>query len=220
MENTEIANIPVGGSVSAPATAPKPKGKAGSAKVIVCSIAGLVFLSASFFLVEKHTNLIGIFNNNDTPQNLSDSEVEEEDFLDDDAEELQLADGESKFKNTNDLAFSGLSDEQYELVVMFLEDEFAKREPEARYFVLDNTSITYSLVNFEPENVASDVAGVEVLPEEGFTDMSSSSSSADTSHGYSAIAFDVVSSSRKKYNVVLNTGGALSGFKEIKISEI
>lgn len=220
MENTEIANIPVGGSVSAPATAPKPKGKAGSAKVIICSIAGLVILFAAFFLVEKHTNLIGIFNNDDTPQNLSDSEVEEEDFLDDDAEELQLADGESKFRNTNDLAFSGLSDEQYELVVMFLEDEFVKREPEARYFVLDNTSITYSLVNFEPENVASDVAGVEILPEEGFTDMASSGSNTDVLHGYSAIAFDVVSSSRKKYNVVLDTGGALSGFKEIKISEI
>ena len=206
------------------ATTPKPRGKGGNAKIILCSIAGaLVFLGA-FFFTEKQTGLIGLFKHGDdseTAQDLADSEVEEEDFwVDIEESESSEEEGEkSKLRNTNDLAFSGLSYDQYDLAVAFLEEELTEREPESDYFIFDNTSIAYEVAYFDSTNVTDGLENIDFLPEEGFTDMSSDSANSNSQRGYSTIAFNIISSSRKKYQVVIDTGGTISGFKEIRISE-
>lgn len=186
MENTETTtknDLANGSSAN-----PKPRGKGGNTKVIICSIAGALVFLAVFFLVEKQTGLIGLFKNNDNSetQELLDSEVEEEELS---IEDLETTEGEeSKLKNTGELAFSGLSDDQYDLAVALMEDELVDREPESDYFFLDNTTLIYKTVQ-------------------------------DAEHEYSIATFNIISSNKKKYEVVVDTGGSLSGFKEIKISE-
>jgi len=206
------------------ATTPKPRGKGGNTKIILCSIAGaLVFLGA-FFFVEKQTNLIGLFRSEDgseMAQNIVDSEVEEEDLwtegLDSDEEGGEETAG--KLKNTIDLAFSGLSDEQYILATALLEDELSEREPDSDYFVFDNSSLAYETAYFDSKDATEGIENVEILSETGFTDMHSESSGSDALRGYSIVSFDIISSNRRKYKVAIDTGGSLSDFKEIKISE-
>ena len=196
--------------------ASKPRGKGGNTKVILYSIAGVLIFLAAFFLIEKQTNLIGLFES-EAYQDLSDAELEEEEFS---IEDLEFSeDEENKLKNTNDLVFSGLSDDQYALAVAFLEDELAELEPDSSYFVLDNTTLAYETAYYDTENATDGIKNVEVLSEEGLSYMESEDSDAGTPRGYSTINFDVVSSSRKTYKVIIDTGGTLSGFKEIKVSE-
>lgn len=117
------------------ATSSKSRGRVRSKKTILLSIIGILLLLGIFFIVEKQTNLISLFGNDD------DSETEEQDILQRDVTDFGSSEKEDKLKNKGDLALSNLSFEQYVLATAFIEEELTYREPESNYFYFDNTSL-------------------------------------------------------------------------------